>query len=253
MIPIATLRNIKRGRSLYWEENGTMNTSTMITIGVLSSLIVLSLIVTIIVISHRKVQILILTIWSWFSTRPPQQQIRERFPAHRQINWFTKLSVKTSVRWVFWSKLFDCFDENEKPADLKGWMVLCPANFKLNQIAAFCVCVFMFWGIVWGHFQRTMVGYWHNGPSGAMTKSRLSRWCCCGANCNVFLTCTVKAGCPHVATDSYLGCQQMHTAPRPHFLSTTINLIKCIAPACSFQCFWILPRCLSLSHNPIDQ
>ena len=62
LIPIATLRNIKRGRSLYWEENGTMNTSTMITIGVLSSLIVLSLIVTIIVISHRKVQILILTI-----------------------------------------------------------------------------------------------------------------------------------------------------------------------------------------------
>jgi len=52
--PTAVSRNIKRGRSLYWEENGTMNTSTMITIGVLSSLIVLSLIVTIIVISHRK-------------------------------------------------------------------------------------------------------------------------------------------------------------------------------------------------------
>ena len=48
-------RNMKRGRSLYWEENGQMNTSTMITIGVLSSLIVLSLIVAIIVISHRKV------------------------------------------------------------------------------------------------------------------------------------------------------------------------------------------------------
>ena len=46
---------MKRGRSLYWEENGQMNTSTMITIGVLSSLIVLSLIVAIIVISHRKV------------------------------------------------------------------------------------------------------------------------------------------------------------------------------------------------------
>jgi len=52
--PTAASRNIKRGRSLYWEENGQMNTSTMITIGVLSSLIVLSLIVTIIVISHRK-------------------------------------------------------------------------------------------------------------------------------------------------------------------------------------------------------
>ena len=53
------LRNMKRGRSLYWEENGQMNTSTMITIGVLSSLIVLSLIVAIIVISHRKVNIII--------------------------------------------------------------------------------------------------------------------------------------------------------------------------------------------------
>ena len=52
-------RNMKRGRSLYWEENGQMNTSTMITIGVLSSLIVLSLIVAIIVISHRKVNIVI--------------------------------------------------------------------------------------------------------------------------------------------------------------------------------------------------
>ena len=50
---------MKRGRSLYWEENGQMNTSTMITIGVLSSLIVLSLIVAIIVISHRKVNIVI--------------------------------------------------------------------------------------------------------------------------------------------------------------------------------------------------
>ena len=36
-----------------------MNTSTMITIGVLSSLIVLSLIVAIIVISHRKVNLVI--------------------------------------------------------------------------------------------------------------------------------------------------------------------------------------------------
>ena len=47
-------RNMKRGRSLYWEDSGQMNTSTMVTIGVLSALIVLSLIITIIVISHRK-------------------------------------------------------------------------------------------------------------------------------------------------------------------------------------------------------
>ena len=52
--PVAASRNVKHGRSLYWEDSGQMNTGTMVTIGVLSALIVLSLIITIIVISHRK-------------------------------------------------------------------------------------------------------------------------------------------------------------------------------------------------------
>ena len=52
--PAARSRNVKKGRSLNWDDAGQMNISTIITIGILSALIVLSLIVVIIVISHRK-------------------------------------------------------------------------------------------------------------------------------------------------------------------------------------------------------
>jgi len=52
--PRAVSKSNIGGLSLDWEAGSQMNISTMITIGVLSALIVLSLIVVIIVISHRK-------------------------------------------------------------------------------------------------------------------------------------------------------------------------------------------------------
>jgi len=54
--PLAASRQIKKGRSLYWnsDQGHGINITTIITIGVLSALIVLSLIITIIVVSHRK-------------------------------------------------------------------------------------------------------------------------------------------------------------------------------------------------------
>ena len=52
--PGAVSTSNKGGRSLDWEAGSHMNISTMITIGVLSALLVLSLIVVIIIISHKK-------------------------------------------------------------------------------------------------------------------------------------------------------------------------------------------------------
>ena len=52
--PAAVSRNVKKGRSLNWDDASQMNISNIITIGVLSALIVLSLIIVIIIISHRK-------------------------------------------------------------------------------------------------------------------------------------------------------------------------------------------------------
>ena len=139
--------------------------------------------------------------WSWlFDHDSPPGHLSSKFAKD-----FPLIDKSTDSRSSRWRRVFgESFDPScsivlmrmRNQLILKA--VLCPANFKLNQISAFCVCVFRFLGDCVGAFSRNYGGVFTQWAKWSydQVKTVQMRVCCCGANCNVFLTCTEQSGLP---------------------------------------------------------
>ena len=99
--------------------------------------------------------------WSWlFDHDSPPGHLSSKFAKD-----FPLIDKSTDSRSSRWRRVFgESFDPScsivlmrmRNQLILKA--VLCPANFKLNQISAFCVCVFRFLGDCVGAFSRNYGG-----------------------------------------------------------------------------------------------